>query len=95
MMRFGYHTALLVIAALLLPIDHAHAQSEGQTREEARLINATQVLQELRGWQTAAMVRRYAHFAVEHLPAYANRSALVAAEVHGTNLAHAPEAANA
>jgi integrase len=36
------------------------------------------VLQELGGWETAAMVRRYAHFAVGHLAAYADRSGLVA-----------------
>jgi integrase len=33
------------------------------------------VLQELGGWQSAAMVRRYAHFGVEHLAAYVGRAA--------------------
>jgi integrase len=28
-------------------------------------------LQELAGWETEKMVRRYAHFAAEHLMAYA------------------------
>ena len=38
------------------------------------------VLQELGGWETPAMVRRYAHFAVGHLAAYADRAGIV-----GTN----------
>jgi integrase len=40
------------------------------------------VLQELGGWQTATMVRRYAHLAVEHLAAYVGRT-----NIHGTNMA--------
>lgn len=40
-------------------------------------------LQELGGWETASMVRRYAHLAAGHLAAYADR--LV--DVRGTNLA--------
>ena len=31
------------------------------------------VLQELGGWETPAMVRRYAHLASEHLAAYAGK----------------------
>jgi lipid-binding SYLF domain-containing protein len=49
MIRHCFHTALLAITALSLPLAPAWAQSNGQTREDARLINATQVLQELRG----------------------------------------------
>ena len=30
-------------------------------------------LQELGGWESAEMVRRYAHFAIEHLAPYADR----------------------
>ncbi|RUQ34246.1 MAG: hypothetical protein EKK71_16440 [Candidatus Competibacteraceae bacterium] len=30
-------------------------------------------LQELGGWQSSAMVRRYAHFSVEHLRSYVDR----------------------
>ena len=30
-------------------------------------------LQELGGWQSAEMVRRYAHFSAEHLAPYADR----------------------
>jgi integrase len=53
------------------------------------------VLQELGGWETPAMVRRYAHLASEHLAAYAgkvgmvaandNRSAVTGANTLGTN----------
>jgi integrase len=39
-------------------------------------------LQELGGWETASMVRRYAHLAADHLAAYADRMA----GVRGTNL---------
>jgi len=38
------------------------------------------VLQELGGWETPAMVRRYAHLAVGHLAAYADRAGIM-----GTN----------
>lgn len=38
------------------------------------------VLQELGGWESPLMVRRYAHFATEHLAAYANNAGIV-----GTN----------
>jgi len=41
------------------------------------------VLQELGGWETPAMVRRYAHLAAEHLAAYAGRVEFT----HGTNSA--------
>jgi integrase len=37
------------------------------------------VLQELGGWETPSMVRRYAHLASEHLAAYAGRVGVVAA----------------
>ena len=33
-------------------------------------------LQELGGWNTTEMVRRYAHLSVEHLAEYANRPSL-------------------
>jgi lipid-binding SYLF domain-containing protein len=49
MIRHWYYTALLSVMALSLPLAAAWAQSNGQTREDARLINASQVLQELRG----------------------------------------------
>ena len=35
-------------------------------------------LQELGGWETASMVRRYAHLAADHLAAYASNIGLVA-----------------
>jgi len=38
------------------------------------------VLQELGGWETPAMVRRYAHLATGHLAAYVSR-----VEMMGTN----------
>jgi integrase len=38
------------------------------------------VLQELGGWETPSMVRRYAHLAADHLAAYAGR-----AQINGTN----------
>jgi len=43
------------------------------------------VLQELGGWETAAMVRRYAHLAVSHLAPYASRTGLLIAadRIHG------------
>ena len=44
------------------------------------------VLQELGGWQSATMVRRYAHFGVEHLAAYADRT-----DFRGTNTAQQTE----
>ena len=49
-------------------------------------------LQELGGWETADMVRRYAHLAAEHLAPYADRLCalrVVGTEVDVTNLAHA------
>jgi hypothetical protein len=39
-------------------------------------------LQELAGWETEKMVRRYAHLAAEHLAIYAGNT-----ESHGTNTA--------
>ena len=45
------------------------------------------VLQELGGWESAEMVRRYAHLAAEQLAEYADRLARPRA-VGGTNLAH-------
>jgi integrase len=46
------------------------------------------VLQELGGWETGEMVRRYAHFNVEHLADYAEKLSRPRV-VRGTNLAHA------
>ena len=40
------------------------------------------VLQELAGWETERMVRRYAHFAANHLAVYADKL-----EISGTNAA--------
>jgi len=48
------------------------------------------VLQELGGWESAEMVRRYAHLSVEHLVEYAERIAKPRV-VQGTNLAQAPD----
>jgi integrase len=45
------------------------------------------VLQELGGWESADMVRRYAHLAPEHLAEFAERLSRPRA-VRGTNLAH-------
>jgi integrase len=42
-------------------------------------------LQELGGWETERMVRRYAHLAADHLAAYVGN-----AQIHGTFLAHPP-----
>lgn len=44
------------------------------------------VLQELGGWQTATMVRRYAHLAVDHLAAYVGHT-----NIHGTNVAQSAQ----
>jgi len=49
-------------------------------------------LQELGGWASTEMVRRYAHLAVDHLAPYAERLVAlraVAAEPGGTNTAQA------
>ena len=43
-------------------------------------------LQELAGWETEKMVRRYAHMAAEHLAVYASNT-----ESHGTNTAQPPD----
>jgi integrase len=43
-------------------------------------------LQELGGWETERMVRRYAHLAAEHLALYVNNT-----ETHGTNTARQPD----
>jgi integrase len=48
------------------------------------------VLQELGGWETPAMVRRYAHLAVGHLAPYAGKAGVVVANADG---AGAPAAA--
>ncbi len=45
------------------------------------------VLQELGGWESADMVRRYAHLAVDHLAEYAEKIARPRV-IRGTNLAH-------
>jgi integrase len=45
-------------------------------------------LQELGGWESPEMVRRYAHLSVEHLALYADRLGevqVVAERIHGTN----------
>ena len=42
-------------------------------------------LQELGGWETEQMVRRYAHLSADHLAQWAGR-----AQIHGTFLAHPP-----
>lgn len=44
------------------------------------------VLQELGGWKTFAMVKRYAHFAVEHLAPYVGRI-----DIQGTNWAQSQQ----
>ncbi len=47
------------------------------------------VLQELGGWESASMVRRYAHFAADHLAEYAERLARPRmVQRAGTNLVH-------
>jgi len=49
-------------------------------------------LQELGGWESAEMVRRYAHLAADHLAPYAERLCALRAvesEIHGTNTAQA------
>ncbi len=50
------------------------------------------VLQELGGWESSEMVRRYAHFSADHLAPYADRlSALRLIEpINGTNMAQSP-----
>ena len=48
-------------------------------------------LQELGGWETADMVRRYAHLTADHLAPYADRLCalrVVAVEADDTNRAH-------
>ncbi len=45
------------------------------------------MLQELGGWESADMVRRYAHLAPDHLAKFAERLSRPRA-VGGTNLAH-------
>ena len=50
-------------------------------------------LQELGGWESPEMVRRYAHFSAEHLAPYADRLCalrVVAENAKGTNLAQGP-----
>ncbi len=42
-------------------------------------------LQEMAGWETEKMVRRYAHLAVGHLAVYADNL-----KIHGTILAQLP-----
>jgi integrase len=43
-------------------------------------------LQELGGWETERMVRRYAHLSADHLAVYVGNS-----EIHGTFTAHQPD----
>ncbi len=47
------------------------------------------VLQELGGWESVDMVRRYAHLAVDHLAEYADRLARPRVIIHDTNTSHA------
>ena len=50
-------------------------------------------LQELGGWESPEMVRRYAHFSAEHLAPYADRLCalrVVTESANGTNLSQAP-----
>ena len=50
-------------------------------------------LQELGGWESSEMVRRYAHFSAEHLAPYADRLCelrVVAENANGTNLSQGP-----
>ena len=50
-------------------------------------------LQELGGWESPEMVRRYAHFSAEHLAPYADRLCalrVVTENANGTNLAQGP-----
>ena len=50
-------------------------------------------LQELGGWESPEMVRRYAHFSAEHLAPYADRLCTLRAvtqNANGTNLSQAP-----
>ena len=52
------------------------------------------VLQELGGWESAEMVRRYAHLSAEHLAPYAERLQGIGAQpivVTDTNLAQSPK----
>ena len=42
--------------------------------------------QELGGWETPAMVRRYAHLAAQHLPPYADRAGIM-----GHKIGHSPK----
>ena len=48
-------------------------------------------LQELGGWETEKMVRRYAHLAAEHLAVYAERMKSPSTESYGTNTAQPPD----
>jgi integrase len=48
------------------------------------------ILQELGGWESALMVRRYAHLSAEHLAAYAEKIGRPRV-IQGTNLAHGPD----
>ena len=48
-------------------------------------------LQELGGWETEKMVRRYAHLAAEHLAVYAEKMDGPSTEIYGTNAAQPPD----
>lgn len=51
-------------------------------------------LQELGGWESSEMVRRYAHFSADHLAPYADRLCalrVVDVSINGTNLAQCPK----
>ena len=67
---------------------------DGVSLEEAAARHGTPLyaLQEMGGWSSAEMVRRYAHLAAEHLAPYAERLVAlraVATEADGTNTAQA------
>ena len=48
-------------------------------------------LQELGGWETEKMVRRYAHLAAEHLAMYAEKMGGPSTEIYGANTAQPPD----
>ena len=51
------------------------------------------VLQELRGWESVEMVRRYAHLAADHLAPFADRSGALGAPAaeFTARLRHSPK----
>jgi integrase len=63
--------------------DMRHAWASWHVQEGTPL----HVLQELGGWESSEMVKRYAHLSPEHLAAYAERIAGDERSIQGTNLA--------